>query len=94
MYIGKTYGAMFAREKRLREGTVTLGVVAKSERSMRGQRWIRYSFTDSYGTAHGRASLDLTEKLREGMVVPVFYNPSNAGEYLCIAGAFHRIIAE
>jgi hypothetical protein len=86
---------MFAREKRLfREGTVTLGVVTKTERSIRGQRWIRYSFTDSYGTAHGRTSLDLTGKFREGMAVAVFYKPSNPGECLCIAGAFHRIIAE
>jgi hypothetical protein len=86
---------MFAREKRLlREGTATLGVVTKTERSIRGQRWIRYSFTDSYGTAHERTSLDLTGKFREGVAVSVFYNPSNPGEYLCIAGAFHRIIAE
>ena len=48
---------MFAREKRLlHQGTATLGVVAKTERSIRGQRWVRYSFTDSYGTAYGRAS--------------------------------------
>jgi hypothetical protein len=86
---------MFAREKRLlREGTATLGFVTKTERSIRGQRWIRYSFTDSYGRARGRASLDLTGKFREGMAVPVFYNPSNPNEYFCIAGAFYRIIAE
>jgi hypothetical protein len=86
---------MFAREKRLlREGTATLGIVTKTYRSIRGQRWIRYSFTDPYGRPNGRASLDLTGKYHEGLAVTVFYNPSNLGEFICIAGAFYRIITE
>jgi hypothetical protein len=85
----------FAREKRLlRDETATLGVVTKTESSRRGQKRIRYSFTDPSGTIRSKVTLDLTGTFREGMAVPVLYNPSNPAEFLSLAGAFHRIIIE
>jgi RNA 3'-terminal phosphate cyclase len=55
---------------------------------------IKYEFEDFSGRRHSNTGTDYTQKLEEGMSVPVFYDRENPNRQVPACGTFHEVIEE
>ncbi|MGD0964014.1 MAG: hypothetical protein ABSA57_08965 [Candidatus Acidiferrales bacterium] len=55
---------------------------------------IRYEYEDFAGQTHSNAGTDYTQKLGEGMSVPVFYDRVNPRRQVPACGTFHEVVLE
>jgi hypothetical protein len=53
---------------------------------------IKYEFEDSSGQKHSSTGTDYTQKLEEGMSVPVFYDRENPSRQVPACGTFHEVV--
>jgi hypothetical protein len=53
---------------------------------------IKYEFEDSAGQKHVKTGTDYTQKLEEGMQVPVFYDRENSDRQVPACGTFHEVV--
>jgi hypothetical protein len=81
-----------ARERDLLEnGEVVLGKIVQRW-SNRSASAIKYEFQDSAGETHRQTGTDYTQKLQEGMSVPVFYDRENPARQVPACGTYHEVI--
>jgi hypothetical protein len=73
-------GVQSAREWRGRDGENCAAVERRHE----------YEFSDYQGQAHKGFGLDYTEKLYEGMSVPVFYDRDNPKRQIAYCSTMHE----
>jgi hypothetical protein len=55
---------------------------------------IKYEFEDFSGQKHSNTGTDYTQKLEEGMSVPVFYDRENPNRQVPACGTFHEVILD
>jgi hypothetical protein len=55
---------------------------------------IKYEFEDFAGQKHSNTGTDYTQKLNEGMSVPVFYDRDNPNRQVPACGTFHEVVLE
>jgi hypothetical protein len=55
---------------------------------------IKYEFEDFSGQKHSSTGTDYTQKLEEGMSVPVFYDRENPNRQVAACGTFHEVILQ
>ena len=55
---------------------------------------IKYEFEDFAGQKHSNTGTDYTQKLEEGMSVPVFYDRENPNRQVPACGTFHEVVLE
>jgi hypothetical protein len=55
---------------------------------------IKYEYEDFAGQKHSNAGADYTQKLQEGMTVPVFYDRENPNRQVPACGSFHEVVLE
>ena len=53
---------------------------------------IKYEFEDFAGQKHSSTGTDYTQKLEEGMSVPVFYDRENPNRQVPACGTFHEVV--
>jgi hypothetical protein len=53
---------------------------------------IKYEFEDFAGQKHSNTGTDYTQKLEEGMTVPVFYDRDNPNRQVPACGTFHEVV--
>jgi hypothetical protein len=53
---------------------------------------IKYEFEDYAGQKHSNAGTDYTQRLEEGMAVPVFYSRDNPDRQVAACGTFHEVV--
>lgn len=53
---------------------------------------IKYEFEDFAGQKHVSTGTDYTQKLAEGMLVPVFYDRDNPNRQVPACGTFHEVV--
>jgi hypothetical protein len=53
---------------------------------------IKYEFEDFSGQKHSSTGTDYTQKLEEGMSVPVFYDRENPNRQVPACGTFHEVV--
>ena len=53
---------------------------------------IKYEFQDFAGVKRLRTGTDYTQKLEEGMVVPVFYDRENPNRQVPVCGTLHEVV--
>jgi hypothetical protein len=53
---------------------------------------IKYEYQDFAGQTHSGGGVDYTQKLTEGMTVPVFYDRENPNRQVVACGAFHEVV--
>jgi hypothetical protein len=53
---------------------------------------IKYEFEDLAGEKQVKTGTDYTQKLEEGMLVPVFYDRANPNRQVPICGTFHEVV--
>lgn len=53
---------------------------------------IRYEFDDFTGQKHVKIGTDYTQRLEEGMTVPVFYERDNPDRQVPACGTFHEVV--
>jgi hypothetical protein len=81
-----------ARERDLLEnGEVAVGKIVQIWGS-RSASAIKYEFQDNSGETHRQTGTDYTQKLQEGMSVPVFYDRENASRQVPACGTYHEVI--
>jgi len=81
-----------ARERDLLEnGDVAQGKIVQKW-SNRSASAIKYEFQDSAGETHRQAGTDYTQKLQEGMSVPVFYDRENPMRQVPACGTYHEVV--
>ncbi len=82
----------FLRQRRLlRNGEAALAKVIRQWK-VRGNSWISYEFRVGEATLH-REALDITHRLYEGMIVPIFYDATDLSRQVaCCATRYHVIL--
>ena len=55
---------------------------------------IKYEFEDFAGRKHIKTGTDYTQKLEEGMTVPVFYDRENPDRQVPASGILHEVVLE
>jgi hypothetical protein len=55
---------------------------------------IKYEYEDFAGQRHSNAGADYTQKLQEGMTVPVFYDRENPNRQVPACGSLHEVVLE
>ncbi len=55
---------------------------------------IKYEYEDFSGQTHASSGVDYTQKLAEGMTVPVFYDRDNPNRQFPACGAWYEVILE
>ena len=55
---------------------------------------IKYEFEDFAGQKHSNTGTDYTQKLEEGMTVPVFYDRDNPNRQVPACGTFHEVVPD
>ena len=83
---------MLDRERGLLgQGEVAAGKIVE-RLGTRNAAAIKYEFQDFAGEKHVRTGTDYTQKLEEGMLVPVFYDRENPHRQVPACGTFHEVV--
>lgn len=82
----------FARQRRLlRNGEAAIARVIRQWK-VRGNSWISYEFSVGGATLH-KDALDITHRLYEGMIVPIFYDAADLQRQVaCCAARYHVVL--
>ena len=72
-------------------GAVAIARVTR-QRNFKNNATIAYEFQDAAGKTISGSGNDLTRSFREGMTVPVFYDPQNSTRHVAACASFFEIV--
>jgi hypothetical protein len=76
----------------LENGEVAMGKIVRRWNDDKNNASVQYEFSDYQGQTHKGLGFDYTEKLYEGMSVPVFYDRDNPKRQIAYCSTMHEIV--
>lgn len=76
----------------LENGEVAMGKIVRRWNDDKNNASVEYEFSDYQGQTHKGLGFDYTEKLYEGMSVPVFYDRDNPKRQIAYCSTMHEIV--
>lgn len=78
----------------LQKGEIAIGRITRQSTSNQNSSSVFYDFTDIRGQTHSSAGIDYTQKLFDGMTVPVFYDTDNPKRNVAYCATLHEVVSQ